>query len=97
MSKICVEVEIDTETGDITVAECPPGEDMPGEESGEPAGQSFQDIKSALAAVEQMLTAPREDQGPSELEAAMSDGYSKVAGKRPMASSAGGQYMADEM
>lgn len=91
MSKVCVEIEMDTETGDLTVAECAPKEEaMAGEESGEPAGQSFSDIESALKAAAELLTAGRQPDGMGAMKEAMQGGYDKVARKPPQAGMGGG-------
>jgi len=82
MATICVEIEIDTETGNLTVAECPPGEEkMAGEEGNEPAGQSFTNIDEAMKAVAAILT--QGQQTPDQVRQSVMTGYKK-AGNRPM-------------
>ena len=92
MAKKCVEIELDTETGEFTVAECPPKEEaMPGEESGEPAGQSFQSPEEALKAAMQILT--EDGSTPEEQAQAGYDKGAKPASTRPAVGEVFGEGM----
>jgi hypothetical protein len=71
MAKICVEIEMDTETGELTVYRCEP--EPPEARQG---AQSFEDIESALQGAAQMLQS--EPAGENELQAAMQGGYDKI-------------------
>jgi hypothetical protein len=77
MAKICVEIEMDTDTGALTVYRCEP--EPPEARQG---AQEFQDLESALQGAAQMLQS--EPAGGSELEAAMQGGYDKVRPKAGM-------------
>lgn len=90
MSKVCVEIEIDTETGDLSVYECAPKEPM----EGEPAGETFQDIDSALQAAAAILTGERSET--NELQDAMAGGYDKVRGAGAMGGKPAGLQYAEE-
>jgi hypothetical protein len=83
MAKICVEIEMDTDTGALTVYRCEP--EPPEMRQG---AQEFQDIESALQGAAQMLQS--EPAGESELQAAMQGGYDKV---RPAAGAMQGAGM----
>ena len=87
MAKICVEIEMDTETGDLLVYPCEPETEQP-----HPEAQSFKDIESALQGAAQLLQS--QPAGPSELQSAMQGGYDKV---RPKAGIQGaGMQFAEE-
>lgn len=79
---ICIEIEMD-DSGNLTVTECPPKEEMAeGPEAAE-GGQQFTDVKSALMAAAQMLTAGQtQDPGAAQEEAdqGMAQGFSSVRG-----------------
>ena len=91
MPKICVEIEIDTETGELMVHQCEPKEEMQGEmEQG--GGQSFQDLESALQAAGQILTSEQGAGGAGEMQAAMQGGYDKMMGNKAPPAGAGNQY-----
>ena len=77
MAKICVEIEMDTETGTLTVYRCEP--EPPEMRQG---AQEFQDLESALQGAAQMLQS--EPAGESELQSAMQGGYDKVRPKAGM-------------
>jgi hypothetical protein len=85
MGKICVEIEMDTETGELSVYRCEPEPPEARQDA-----QSFQDIESALQGAAQMLQS--EPAGPSELQAAMQGGYDKVAGPGGKMQGAGMQF-----
>ena len=71
----CVEIEM-KDDGTFSVAECEPkAEAVPGEEQGEPTGQSFPDVKSALMSAGQMLMSAGNDEAKAGIQA----GYDKVA------------------
>lgn len=72
MGKICVEIQLDTDSGQFSVAECPPGEAM--------EGQTFASAEEAMAAAAQMLQAGAQGGGQTtgDLKAAMQGGYDSV-------------------
>lgn len=83
MSKICVEIEMDTDTQQFTVAECPPKDEaMPGEDAGEPAGQAFGSLADAMQAATVILSKGGQ-QSPDQARQSVMAGYKK-AGNRPM-------------
>ena len=85
MPKICVEIEMDTETGNLTVYRCEP--EPPEMRQG---AQEFQDLESALQGAAQMLQS--EPAGENEMQAAMQGGYDKMMGNKAPPAGAGNQY-----
>jgi hypothetical protein len=82
---ICVEIEMDTETGNLTVYRCEP--EPPEMRQG---AQEFQDLESALQGAAQMLQS--EPAGENEMQAAMQGGYDKMMGNKAPPAGAGNQY-----
>ena len=85
MPMICVEIEMDTETGNLTVYRCEP--EPPEMRQG---AQEFQDLESALQGAAQMLQS--EPAGENEMQAAMQGGYDKMMGNKAPPAGAGNQY-----
>lgn len=79
--KTCVEIELDTDSGQITVGPCEPSEEKAGE--GETGMQPAKDIDSALQMAKDMLTNPQAQAG--------QQGADQGAG--PAAAPGGGQMM----
>ncbi len=92
MAKICVEIEMDSETGALIVYPCEP--EAP--EAIPPDAQSFQDVESALQAAGQMLTSQQGAGGMDEMKAAMQGGYDKVRPKPAAPPSAGAGMFGEE-
>lgn len=82
--KKCVEITIDTETGDLHVMECPPREEMTEAEGMAEGGemQDFQDMESAMKYAATLLTGETR-QSPDEARQSVMAGYNR-AGNRPM-------------
>lgn len=93
--KKCVEIEIDTDTGNIHVMECAPKEEMgesmesgmqgemtQGEGMGEGKMQDFEDMDSALQFAAQLL-AGETRQSAAQAKQSIMAGYKK-AGNRPI-------------
>lgn len=78
--KKCVEITIDTETGDLHVMECPPREEMMEADGG--VMQDFQDMESAMKYAATLLTGETR-QSPDEARQSVMAGYNR-AGNRPM-------------
>lgn len=87
MPKICVEIEMDTETGNLSVYRCEP--EPPEMRQG---AQEFQDLESALQGAGQLLTSEQGAGGPNEMQAAMQGGYDKMMSNKAPPAGAGNQY-----
>ena len=100
MAKICVEIELDTDTGEYRVYECEPKDEMGELESAEPGGQSFASSEEALAAAAEMLqagaTSGGQTQTTDDLKAAMQGGYDRARGPMPSMKPPGGGMMFGE-
>lgn len=80
---ICVEITM-KDDGTLSVVQCEPESPEMEAQEGEGAGESFQDIKSALMAAAEMLTSaqvadPAEAQGMAETD--MAAGFQEVRGR----------------
>lgn len=80
---ICIEIT-SKDDGSFSVVECEPETPAMEGQEGEGAGQSFQDIKSALMAAAEMLTSaqvadPAQAQGMAETD--MAQGFDSVRGR----------------
>lgn len=87
MAKVCVEIEIDSETGEVTVGVCPPEE-----ETGEPKDymQPVESIEAALSQAQELLAGneagstdqetPQDQmqEDPAAGEAAFSGGFNQI-------------------
>ena len=82
--KKCVEISIDTDTGNIHVMECAPKEEIgEGMEGGMPGKmRDFEDMESAMQFVAELLTGETR-QSPEQARESMMTGY-KRAGNRPI-------------
>lgn len=92
--KICVEIEMDTDSGQVTVGVSPPEE-----ETGEPKGymKPAQDIDSALAMAKDLLANPPAQgaEAGQEMGPAMAPGGGQMMGKMTPADLAWNKVSAD--
>lgn len=90
--KVCVEVELDTDSGQVTVGVCPPEE-----ETGEMKDymKPAQDIESALAIAKDLLTNPQAQTAAAAPGPAMAPGGGQMMGKMTPADMAWNKVSAD--
>ena len=75
----CVEITL-KDDGSLSVVECEPETPAMEGQEGEGAGQSFNDIESAMQAAEQILTADRMDEGKIKAEDMTTEGNEDAGG-----------------
>jgi hypothetical protein len=80
MPKICVEIEFDTDTGEVKVGQCPPEEEAAETPKDDSYLQPVQSVEAALAQAKQIIEGGGAQAGSPTADDQMAAGYQGVRG-----------------